>query len=695
MVTWQAAAFAAIVSLPVVSPGQELKDGDERLTDEIVVVGRAVKTSSTRIEVERQMLVDSSTALKNIPGANVNSNGMITGIAQYRGMYGDRVAVDIDNQAMISGGPNAMDAPLSYTSPLITQDLVVERGIASISSAPESIGGYLNARLERGDFSDGNARVSGMFGTRYFSNGNITTSAARLTLADRHHRFSIISEFDEGNDIATPAGVIRPSSLNRERYDVSYAFNSSDAAFLLFAGRLDTTDSGTPALAMDIRYIETDMYGLQFNVNLTDTFGIEGRFAYNDVDHLMDNFSLRSPPQPMRSRQNATRGSGSQFQLAGLLGLGNGVLRIGADGIMAEHESVITNPAMAMFQVDNFKDVQRDVHGVFAEWTGDFESSGIEIGLRYKQVRTVAGLARVMGMPEPMATSAGLLANTFNTADRDLGWNTIDAVAKYHYRVSDSTEWVLEAGTKTRAPSYQELYLWLPLEITGGLADGRTYIGNLDLEEERSNEIAVGFTSQTGRFSLSPQIYYRNVDNYIQGIPSTNMLGNTLSIMMSGAPALQFSNVDAEIWGGDIAWKLDLNDSWFLDGIAAYSRGARTDVNDDLYRLAPFNSSVGLTYASDSWSIEPELIIYSKQDKVSGYNSELPTSGYEIVNVTFTWAASESLRIEARIDNLLDETFQDHLAGVNRAMGSDIPVGERLYGAERSFSAGLIYRFGD
>lgn len=159
MVTWQVAAIAAIVSLPVVSPGQELKDDDEQSTDVIVVIGRSVKTSSTRIEVEREMLVDSAMALKNIPGANVNSNGMITSTAQYRGMYGDRVAVDIDQLGMISGGPNAMDAPLSYTSPMITKDLVVERGIASISSAPESIGGYLNARLARGDFSEGDARM--------------------------------------------------------------------------------------------------------------------------------------------------------------------------------------------------------------------------------------------------------------------------------------------------------------------------------------------------------------------------------------------------------------------------------------------------------------------------------------------------------------------------------------------------------
>ena len=39
---------------------------------------------------------DSAELLKRIPGANNNANGVITGIAQYRGMYGDRVSVKLD-----------------------------------------------------------------------------------------------------------------------------------------------------------------------------------------------------------------------------------------------------------------------------------------------------------------------------------------------------------------------------------------------------------------------------------------------------------------------------------------------------------------------------------------------------------------------------------------------------------------------
>lgn len=692
MTTWQTAALAALILFPAVSPGQDRSNKDKE-ADEIVVVGRSVGTSLARIEVDGEMVVDTAAVLKDIPGANVNTNGMITGIAQYRGMYGDRVAIDIDQLGVISGGPNSMDTPLSYMSPMITEELVVERGIASVSWSPESIGGYMNTKLARGQFGDQGFAPSGTLGTRFSGNGNVSTTAARLTLADTRNRVSILAELDDGNDISTPAGEIRPSGLRRERYDLSYGFNNGDTSLLLFAGRLDTTDAGTPALPMDIRYIKTDMAGLQLGTSLSESFDLQGRFAWNDVGHLMDNFSLRAAPAPMQFRQNLAHGSGVQYELGGLFGRDNGDLRIGIDGILANHDAVITNPNMAMFEVTNFNAVDRDVQGLFAEWRTGMERSNLELGVRYKVVKTDAGIVGAAGMPAPMATSVSMLAAAFNAADRSLDWGSVDAVIKYHHALSARTEWIVELGSKTRAPSYQELYLWLPLEATGGLADRRTYIGDLELSEERSNEIVIGVTSDIDRFSISPQVYFRKVDNYIQGIPSTNMLANMVSTMMTGAPALQFANVDAKIWGADLAWKLKLDDRWFLDGIASYSRGKRIDVSDDLYRLAPLNGSVGLTYATGGWSIKPELVAYARQDEVSVYNSEEATPGYGIANVTFAWHAPAAWRIEARVINLFDKTYQDHLAGINRAMGSDIPPGTRLYGAERTFSAGVIFSF--
>ncbi len=358
----RAALCIAAALVPAALPAQESPAAEA--VDEIVVTGRSVSTSAAKVEVERELIVDSANVLKGIPGANVNRNGPLTGIAQYRGMFGDRVSVDIDNLGIIAGGPNAMDAPLSYTSPMITRRLVVERGIASVSSAPESVGGHVHAELARGDFGDESFGLSGFVGSRFASNGNISTTASRITFANGEHRFSVIAEVDDGDDVSTPKGDIRPTRLDRRRYDLSYAFEGQRSGVLLFAGKLDTEETGTPALPMDIRYIDTELFGAQGELDVNDRLAIELRLAYNDVAHLMDNFALREAPPAMRQRQNLTHGSGYQFNTAAQLDLGGSSLRIGIDGIAAEHDSTITNPTMEMFRVDNFVDIERDLHAI-------------------------------------------------------------------------------------------------------------------------------------------------------------------------------------------------------------------------------------------------------------------------------------------------------------------------------------------
>jgi iron complex outermembrane receptor protein len=296
----------------------------------------------------------------------------------------------------------------------------------------------------------------------------------------------------------------------------------------------------------------------------------------------------------------------------------------------------------------------------------------------------------MMGM---MAGNASALAAAFNAANRDLSFNSMDAVFKVLHRTDAGTELRFEVAHKTRAPSYQELYLWLPLQATGGLADGRSYVGNLGLDEERSSELTVGLGKQLPGVTVSPQLFYKKVAGYIQGVPTDNVFANAITMMNAGQPALEFSNVDAEFWGADIAWKIDIAERVFVDGALSYVRGRRTDLADNLYRLAPPNASIGVTWQPEDWSLTAELVAYAKQDKVAVFNGEAPTAGYALSNLAISWEPGERLRAEARVDNLFDRTYQDHVAGTNRAAGSDLPRGVRLYGTERTLSMGVMLSF--
>lgn len=156
---------------------------------------------------------------------------------------------------------------------------------------------------------------------------------------------------------------------------------------------------------------------------------------------------------------------------------------------------------------------------------------------------------------------------------------------------------------------------------------------------------------------------------------------------------LQFNNVDAELYGLDMDWAWQLDDTWSLTGIVNYVRGKRDDIDDNLYRIAPTNTSLSLNYGNNNWRASVESVLYAKQDKVSKTNAEQETAGYGVINLRGTWQASAGLQITAGVDNLFDKGFRDHLGGYNRAGNPDITKGERLPGYGRNAFLRLGYDF--
>lgn len=649
------------------------------------------------IEAPQQSgVVDTAELLKQLPGANVNANGKLTGIAQYRGMFGDRVAVSVDGLSLVTGGPNAMDSPLSYASPLLLKKLSLERGIASVSSAAESIGGHFNAEYDRGAFTFDDAfSLSGSVQTRAESNGDHNSSAARLIASSNKHKMALLAAIDRGDDRSFPNGDILPSELQRDRFDLSYALNLDGTEVLIYAGRMDTEDSGTPALPMDIVWIESDLFGGKVKQEFGRTV-FEAALSYSDVDHAMDNFSLRTAPtSPMGFRQTRAFGEGSQWRLGSTTTFSSGVLRLGLDGSMAEHSATITNPKVAAFRIQNFNDVERDALGAYVQWNQSISELDVEAGLRLNKVSYDAGnvSAAMPAMMAMMLMNANALADRFNTSNRDQDHSNIDAVVKIGKRLNEKQSVYIELAQKNKAPSYQQLFLWLPMQATAGLADGRSYIGNVNLDSEVSREINIGSDWQSKNAWFTPQLFYKDIGDYIQGVNSNDMRANMAANMMGGQGALQFSNVDAEIYGFDLAWGLRLREHLSLEGVINYSRGKRKDVADNLYRLAPLNTRVALIYELNNWQLRSDVIAYAKQDKVSATSNERETSGYAVLNVAAQWQLNKDLMFSFAVDNLLDKQYQEHLGGVNRVRQADIAVGDRLYANERNFKVGITYNF--
>ncbi len=679
---------------------------------------------STGISNNPSPSADSAEILKRMPGANTNGNGPITGIAQYRGMYGDRISVKLDSAPTLTGGPNAMDTPLSYAPSGLLSDLVIYRGISPVSQAQESIGGHMVAKLNRGSFTQSqDLQTSGYAVFQKNDNGQQANTDFQLVNANKQHKISLLGSYNEGDNFSAGDNkTVNGTQYQRERYDLAYGLKNSTNEFLIFAGRHNVANSGTPALAMDIINVNTDMAGFNFSsdsVNNPIFKEFNMSVAWADVDHGMDNHSLRKkPPMTMKYRHNQANAENLSWSLDTLLSITAGELKLGIDSNHQTHNSLITNPENLHFEVKNFIDSERDNLGVFAEINGNHNSWNYQVGYRHNRIELNSATVGAMGMMgsnmsdmghmdmghmdmgmgmgmgmgmnnnvcSTMHDCANELAMAFNQADRIINHNTNNLVVKFNRALDKETALSIDLGVKQRAPSYRETYLWVPLSITGGLADGRNYVGNLNLKPETSREINVGISKNKANFSIQPQVFYRQIDNYIQGIPSANEAVNSLSNLMAGAPALVYSNTNAKIYGLDTNWKLSINNQWSADGVVSYVRGKRIDSPDNLYRIAPTNARFSVNYqtAQSPLELTIESIIYARQKHVASYANESQTAGYGIVNLSAQWTVNDQMQIRSGVTNLFDRFYANHLNSVNRNGESDIAVGEVIPGMGRT-----------
>jgi iron complex outermembrane receptor protein len=197
---------------------------------------------------------------------------------------------------------------------------------------------------------------------------------------------------------------------------------------------------------------------------------------------------------------------------------------------------------------------------------------------------------------------------------------------------------------------------------------------------------------------FTPRAFYRYVNDFIQGLPTNDALTNMVAggIQPGGPGPLQFSNIDAHLWGVDFETGYTITDYLRVDGILSFVRGKRTNGNDNLYRIAPVNGRLSLTYERSDWLASLTYVGAMKQDKVAAFNGEQETSGYSILNVYTQYRPSfskktEGLTIAAGVNNIIDTKYVDHLNGINRASNINLAMGQRIPNPGRNVFVTLRY----
>lgn len=663
-------------------------EGDEQSADTIVVTAPRLTATDAATEADEELSTgpDGAAFIARQPGAAVVANGTLSGQVQMRGLFGERILLRINGQRFATGGPNAMDPAMHYAPMMLIDRIEIARGISPVRDGP-GLGGGVNTILKHARFGDGSSLSPQIdLTSQYRSVDDSVAIGGLVALASDSLRLGVIGSYEAGDDIRFPGGRIGSTSFHRTVYGVQAGFRAGPGEFSLEYRRQDTGRSGNPPFAMDIVYFHTDFARAGFEGDLNDDLRLEVHANYTGVSHRMNNYELRPAPIIAMTRQSDTYADTMAADASLRFGSADRHIRVGGDFELIDKGYVLYNPLSPAFFIHPLDRASSDRVGGFVEWRSGFGAIESELGLRIDRHGASTGPSRFgPGVPAGPVN----LANAFALADRNWSGTSVDASLRLWAEMDAFTP-RLTLAHKTRAPSLIERYSWLPTEASGGLADGNIYVGDVNLKIEKAWIAELGVDWQGDTAYARPVIYYRRINDFIQGIPfdtTPDILNTPVEIVSNGSgdpTPLRFANTDARIWGADIAFGAKIAGPLRLDGVASYVRAERTDIADNLYRMAPANGRLAVSWEESRWSISVEGQFIARQHHVSATNTEAPSAGYVLANISGYWLIRDGVRLDLGIENLFDTYYLDHLAGYNRITGSDVPLGSRLPGAGRS-----------
>ncbi|MEZ5967444.1 MAG: TonB-dependent receptor [Hyphomonas sp.] len=687
---------AGLIALAALALPAIAEDSDPALQDVIIVTGTRPHTpteSSVTPEAAPLAGGDVTYLTARTPGGARIANGELSGQMQYRGLFGERLNLRVDGQRLASGGPNLMDPAFHYAPAPLVASVIIDRGVSPVSEGPGLAGGA-DAVFKRVDFSDSAEAKLGYdltFGARSvnqsFSGGGVVGASTDTW------RFNLLGAWEKGDDTKYKDGTIAGTEFERGVFGVSAGVKLGEGTLSMDLRRQNTGPSGNPPFPMDIRYFDTDFARIAYDTEIAGV-ALQAEVHYNDVEHAMNNYDMRPPPSAMNMREafasSTTRGGSLK---AGFDAFG-GTLLTGLDGDTVDHNMFIVNPMNANFYVGAYPHITQDRVGAFGEWTGSLGLFESELGLRIDQHSYDAGDV-VLGSALPAMPQ--MLAMQFNAADRSADDTTADIVARFWTPSASGLSWRFTLARKQNMPGYIQRYGWLPLNASGGLADGNIYVGDLNLKPETAWIAEAGFDYATPNMYARPTVYLRQIDDYIQGVPFDATPGvidtpQEMVSSMSGDPTpLRWANVDARLYGFDMDFGYDFAGPMRIDSVLNYVRGERRDIDDNLYRIAAPSLTTGFTWDAGDWSATFETRAVAEQNEVSATNSEAKSPGYVVLSLYGDWQVKDGVRLSAGVENLLNQVTRDHLSGYNQNGYGDVALGTRVPGAGRGVFVRLSF----
>lgn len=590
-----------------------------------------------------------------------------------RGQSQERVDVLIDGIRVEGACPNRMDPPTSRLSTVLAPALEVRTSNQTLRWGPIT-GGQIIATTAPPKFDDqattGEVRLGGV------DNGHGTSASVAAAVGADDGWLRLAGGRDEAGDYEDGSGNrVRSAYENREAR-VDAGWRGDNGVYVRgLVSRQEERDVKYAGAGMDAPKTDTNTFRLELGAPVASGgWQLVGWQA--DVDHIMDNFSLRRSQMNMLTlSETRTRG------LRLTLDQSPDIFTDWAVGVDVEandwQATRFGGPELSTVTSFLWPDVQRDRVGIFAEhFVRVRPALQLGAGLRYDRVEMDADAAN-----QPFA--GGMTILTAADAYQALYGSTTTRVLDDNLSGFISADWRITAqqslemtiSRSVRSPGVSERYIasWNPMD------PARRWVGNPALAPEVHNKLELAFPGRRDGWQWRPAVWVDQVDNFVLRTRNADQTS-------------VYRNISARLMGLDaeLGWS---SGTWRTNTSLSLVRGDNRDTNQPLPRIPPLQLAQVLGWQHQGHTLELEWLLARRQDRVdvdSGQDAGR-SPGYGILNVSGAHGLTPELELNWAITNLLDKTWAPHVSRANQ--DPFLPEALRVNEPGRSVRVGLSLRW--
>lgn len=578
---------------------------------------------------------DGADYLKNIPGFSIIRKGGTDGDPVLRGMAGSRLNVLLDGQQILGGCGGRMDPPTAYVFPSAYQRITVVKGPETVLYGPNASAGTVlfereRTRAEQRSLMLDTSLIVGSYGRH----DEMVDARAAMSkgyvraIATRSHT----DDYRDGNGVAVHSFYTRWSG------DAAMGWTPAADTYLEMSAAKSDGEAAYADRMMDGVQFARENLGLRFSKqNISSVVKkVDAQWYYNYIDHVMDNYSLRTPGTmfSVNNPDRLTQGGRAAVTLAA----GSRTLfDVGFDtqhNVHTMRSGTGSSADVATLRYTSsarLEDMSFSQMGVFGEATR----------LLTRSSRLIAGFRSDW----QSALDSRKTSSTYGATDsKTLG----SGFGRYELDVKGGRGTLFAGvGHMERFPDYWERSKQDPVTLKSAF---------LSTRPEKTTQLDAGMFWRSGTWSGSVSGFYGKVNDYIL-------------IRWSPSPVLA-RNVDATTMGGEgeLAYS-------FAHNLRAYATLAYVRANNDsdhkpLAQQPPLESGIGLNYDTHGFSIGAMARLVGRQNRIDIGSGNIVsngmdigrTAGFSVFSFNGGYRFKNSLLIAWGIDNVTDKAYAEHLS---------------------------------